>query len=160
MNLEIQDKNFLVLGASSGFGRYIAERISREGGHQILVARSADKLRDFQKSHPDSSFIVADLMKSEGLQSVIRETTNINLDGVLINGRRPPAGCLPPEMAEWDWGYTTVHTWKIELLQSHSPRCEARGDVRSVFVESVSAREPIPGLVLSNVFRMAVVGMM
>ncbi|HLU93619.1 MAG TPA: SDR family oxidoreductase [Membranihabitans sp.] len=160
MNLEIQDKNFLVLGASSGFGRYIAERISREGGHPILVARSADKLRDFQKSHPDSSFIVADLMKSEGLQSVIRETNNITLDGVLINAGGPPAGSFPQKMEEWDGGYNMVLRWKIELLQSLLPRFEARGYGRIVFIESVSVREPIPGLVLSNVFRMAVVGMM
>lgn len=160
MNLKIRNKNYLVLGASGGFGRHIAERIYREEGHPILVARSEKKLRDFQNSHPGSSVIIADLMKPEGLQSILDETSHLTLHGLLINSGGPPAGSFPMNMEDWDLGYQMVLRWKIELLRSILPRFEESGFGRIVFIESVSVREPISGLVLSNVFRMAVVGLM
>lgn len=160
MNLDIQGKNFLVLGASSGFGLHVAQRISQEGGHPVVVARSVDKLRKFQKSHPDSSVIVADLQTEVGLESIKTATSAIDLDGVLINSGGPPAGSFPMRMEDWDLGYQMVLRWKIELLQWLIPRMEVNGYGRVVLIESVSVREPIPGLVLSNTFRMAVVGVM
>ena len=44
MNLNIQNKCFLITGASRGIGRAIAERLLREGAHVSLVARGQDQL--------------------------------------------------------------------------------------------------------------------
>lgn len=160
MNIELKGRKFLVLGASSGFGRHVARRICEEGGHPILVARSEDKLRDFVKSHPTASYIVADLYSENGLAELFRSLEGEILDGVLINSGGPPSGSFPMKMADWDEGYKAVIRWKIELLQWLMPRLKEQGYGRIVFIESVSVREPIDGLVLSNVFRMAVVGLM
>ena len=160
MNLNIKDKKFLVLGASSGFGRQVAERISMEGGHPVLVARSEGKLLDFQSNYPNSSIIQADLFTSAGIQKVLHDTKGYELSGVLVNCGGPPAGSFPlNNMEEWDKGYEVVLRWKIELLRTILPRMESMGYGRIVFIESVSVRQPISGLVLSNVFRMSVVGL-
>lgn len=161
MDLKIKDKKILVLGASSGFGRHIAERVHQEGGHPILVARSQDALEAFQKDHPNSSFITADLFASEGLDKVISKTKNTRLDGVLINAGGPPSGSFPMDgMDEWDKGYETVLRWKVALLRNLIPRFRSVDYGRIVFIESVSVKQPIPGLILSNVYRMAVAGLM
>lgn len=160
MNLNIDGKKFLILGASSGFGRHIAERIVAEGGHPVLVARSQDALESFQRNHPDSSVIVADLFSPEGIEKVGNETKDMLLAGVLINSGGPSAGSFPMDgMDDWDKGYEVVLRWKIELLRILIPRFESEDYGRIVFMESVSVREPLPGLVLSNVFRMAVIGL-
>lgn len=161
MNLNINGKKFLILGASSGFGWHIAKRIIEEGGHPVLVARSEGGLENFHQTYPDSSIITADLFSSEGIEKVAKETKDLSLDGVLINAGGPAAGSFPMDgMEDWDKGYEVVLRWKIELLRILIPRFESAGYGRVVFIESVSVREPIPGLVLSNVFRMAVVGLM
>ncbi len=160
MDLNINGKKFLILGASSGFGKHIAERIIAEGGHPVLVARSREVLEAFQQSNPDSSIIVADLFSSEGIDKVANETKDIILAGVLMNSGGPSAGSFPLDgMDDWDKGYQVVLRWKIELLRILIPRFESENYGRIVFIESVSVREPLPGLVLSNVFRMAVIGL-
>ena len=153
MNIHLKNKKILVLGASSGFGRHVAERISQEGGHPVLVARSGDILSEFQKEHPDSTIIEADLFSSEGLQKVIQQTEGTDLAGVLINAGGPPSGSFPMEgMEDWDTGYETVLRWKVALLRELIPRFQSAGYGRIVFIESISVKQPIPGLVLSNVY--------
>ena len=160
MNLSLKRQKFLVLGASSGFGRHVAERICQEGGDPILVARSEEKLKNFVDSHPDATYVTADLFTEEGLQKLINALDGVTIHGVLINSGGPPSGSFPMDMEDWDRGYQMVLRWKIELMQWLMPRFEAAGYGRLVFIESVSVREPIAGLVLSNVYRMAVVGLM
>lgn len=161
MELDIKGENILILGASSGFGRAVAEQIASEGAHPVLVARSDEKLKEFHKAHPDSTVIAADLFTEEGLQKVIDDTSNINLSGVLMNAGGPSGGSFPlNDISDWDRGYEVVLRWKIKLLMALMPRFEENGSGRVVFIESVSVREPIDGLVLSNVYRMAVVGLM
>lgn len=160
MNLNVENKTFLILGASSGFGHYIARQIALEGGHPILVARSEEKLRDFHQSHPNSSYITADLFSGEGLHQLIEAIQDRPVYGVLINAGGPPAGSFPMKSEDWDRGYETVLRWKVELLRELLPRFKAAGQGRIVFIESISVKEPVPGLVLSNVFRMGVVGLM
>lgn len=161
MNLNIKGKKFLILGASSGFGRHVAQRVHDEGGLPVLVARSEDALKDFKEKNASSSVVCADLFSTEGLSKVLDVIEATDFYGVLINAGGPPAGSFPmDDMAQWDQGYDVVLRWKIELLRTLVPRLESSGSGRIVFIESVSVRQPIDGLILSNVFRMAVVGLM
>lgn len=160
MNLDLKDRNFLILGASSGFGHHIATRIAEEGGAPILVARSKEKLEAFVQEHPGARYIVADLFSDKGLQQLWSSLGEEEIDGVLINSGGPKAGSFPMTLSDWDEGYQVVLRWKVQLMQWLMPRLEKRGYGRLVFIESVSVREPIQGLVLSNVYRMAVVGLM
>lgn len=160
MNIDVKNKTFLILGASSGFGRHIATQIALEGGHPILVARSVEKLQDFERSHPDSSFIAADLFSAKGLQKLNERICNRSIYGVLVNAGGPPAGSFPMKPEDWDRAYATVLRWKVELLRDLLPRLQEAGQGRIVFIESISVKEPVEGLILSNVFRMGVVGLM
>ena len=51
MDLGIKDQLFLVGGATSGFGRAVAEALAAEGAHVIAVARSAEQLKLLQEKH-------------------------------------------------------------------------------------------------------------
>ncbi len=51
MDLKIKDKNFIVCGATSGFGQAIAKQIIAEGGNVLAVARGEDKLKELQDAY-------------------------------------------------------------------------------------------------------------
>lgn len=52
MNLQLQDQHFIVGGATSGFGKAVAEALLAEGANVIAVARTEEKLHELQQSHP------------------------------------------------------------------------------------------------------------
>ncbi len=62
MDLKIKDQRFIVCGASSGFGRAIAELLLDEGANVIVIARREKKLNELKEDHPDQvKTVVGDL---------------------------------------------------------------------------------------------------
>lgn len=157
----MDNQRFLVCGASSGFGHEIAKKIVGEGGIPILVARSEEKLKEFKSEFPESEYIVADLFDANGVEEVLEKIGSENLAGVLINSGGPQPGSFSQvDMSDWDRGYEIVLRWKIDLLQRILPVFQKQNYGRIVFIESVSVKQPLDGLILSNVFRIAVQGLM
>src|SRR5260370_2005337 len=54
-------KKWLITGASSGFGRLLAERVATNGDHVIAVARREDRLRELAADHDSVTPAVVDL---------------------------------------------------------------------------------------------------
>ena len=54
-------KKWLITGASSGFGRLLAERVATNGDYVIAVARREDRLRELAADHDSVTPLVADL---------------------------------------------------------------------------------------------------
>ena len=84
-------KTALITGASFGIGLELARIFAREGHNLVLVARSADKLRqlasELEKAHGTRSLILAtDLTEPGAAAYVLDQTTraNIRVD-VLVN---------------------------------------------------------------------------
>jgi len=161
MDLKMDNQKILVCGASSGFGYEIAKKIVSEGGIPILVARSEQKLKEFKSEYPASEYLVADLFEVNGVETVMEKVGAENLAGVLINSGGPQPGSFSSvELSDWDRGYEVVLRWKIDLLKRLLPVFQKRNYGRIVFIESVSVKQPLDGLILSNVFRIAVKGLM
>jgi short-subunit dehydrogenase len=59
-------KKWLITGASSGFGRLLAERVATNGDHVIAVARREDRLRELVADHDSVTPLVVDLTDSAG----------------------------------------------------------------------------------------------
>ena len=49
MELGLENKSFVVGGASSGLGRAVAEQLVAEGARVLLVARSEDAIREVKR---------------------------------------------------------------------------------------------------------------
>ena len=159
MDLQISQQHFLVCGASGGFGKAIAETLLQEGAQVTAVARSADKLQALQTAYPKQvKTVVADVTTEASLQTI---TTAIQqpLHGILLNAGGPPAmSALEATLPDWDNAYASVLRWKIALLKALLPAMQAQQYGRIVSIESVSVKQPVENLVLSNAIRMAVVG--
>lgn len=53
VKFQFENKNFVVVGASSGMGRHITLDLARAGAHVLAVARNEERLQEVQKSFPD-----------------------------------------------------------------------------------------------------------
>jgi len=160
MDLQLKNKLFLVGGATAGFGNAVARALINEGATVIAIARNAENLSEFTSQYPDQiEAINGDIIDSDIINEIVDYIGDRNLDGMLINAGGPPAtSAMETSLEEWDTAYFSVMRWKIELTMALLPKFREQGYGRIVFVESISVKMPIPNLVLSNAFRMGVVG--
>ncbi len=160
MDLQLKNKLFLICGASSGFGKAIAESLLQEGAHVFAVARGEGKLKALQQEFPEQVEIFAgDLTKDAVISELEKQLEKKQLHGMLLNSGGPPAlAALETNIQQWDEAYRSVLRWKVELVLRLLPIFQKNSNGRILFLESQSVKQPIPSLVLSNSFRAGVVG--
>ncbi|WP_075590737.1 SDR family oxidoreductase [Labilibacter marinus] len=162
MDLNLNNKTFLVSGVSSGFGKATAEHLIQEGAHVIGVARTQSKLDEFASKYRDKlTSICGDISQSETVQKVAKLCIEKDIAGAFINAGGPPAKLFEEtELEDWDNAYKNLLRWKVELTQALLPHFKAKQYGRIVYLESASVKQPIENLVLSTSLRLSVVGMM
>lgn len=161
MNLTINNQLFIVGGATSGFGKAIAEALIAEGAQIIAIARGEDKLLQLQTTAPNQIEILAgDLSQPAILASLIELVNNRQVHGILVNAGGPPAKTvMETTLEDWDNAYQSLLRWKIALTQAFVPAMIKHGYGRFLYIESSTVKQPLENLVLSNSLRVAVVGM-
>lgn len=159
MNLQLNNKTFLVFGASSGLGRAVAEALLNEGASVIGVARRKMLLNELEE-HSHFTAIEQDMTTADAVESLVVAIGSTQIDGILLNGGGPPAmQTLETKIEDWDAAYHLLLRWKVILLKHFIPLMQAQGWGRILFVESGAVKQPLENLVLSNAFRVAVVNM-
>ena len=84
-------KTALITGASFGIGFELARIFAREAHNLVLVARTADRLRqlasELEKAHSTRSLILAtDLIEPGAVAYVLDQTTHANITiDILVN---------------------------------------------------------------------------
>ena len=155
MELHLENKAFVVGGASSGLGRAIAEQLVAEGARVLLVARNEDALQEAaqelgEQAHP----CPADVSQTSGVDKVAAVAVERfgSLDGVLINAGGPPFGPAL-ELADEQWldAFRLLIGGPVRLLRTLVPQMSEGASV--LFITSTSVREPIKDLDSSNVLR-------
>jgi 3-oxoacyl-[acyl-carrier protein] reductase len=161
MDLQIKNKQFIVCGATSGFGLAITKALIGEGAKVIAIARGEDKLKELADAYPSNIEIFqGDITQSKTITSLIKFIGNKPLDGILVNAGGPPAmKFVETKMKDWDDAYEKILRWKIELTQLLLPKFVKQGYGRMVYIESSSVKQPIENLILSTSLRLSVVGM-
>ncbi len=160
MDLKLKDKLFIVCGASSGLGEAIMKRLLDEGAKVIAVARREDRLKAFARENDDVIPVVADVNDEAAVDRIINTVGDQKLDGILVNAGGPPAKrFLETDLLDWDKAYRLLVRWKVDLVQRLIPIFLKQNYGRILFLESVSVKQPVANLVLSNSLRMAIVGM-
>ncbi len=155
MDLHLENKAFVVGGASSGLGRAVAEQLVAEGARVLLVARNEEALQKAaqelgEQAHP----CPADVSQISGVDKVAAVAVERfgSLDGVLINAGGPPFGPAL-ELADEQWldAFRLLIGGPVRLLRTLVPQMNDGASV--LFITSTSVREPIKGLDSSNVLR-------
>ncbi len=160
MNLKLKDHFFIVTGAGSGFGRAIATQLMSEGAFVLGVARTKSVMEAFAAQYPAQlEFVAGDISKPEVQELVLKQCAGRQIDGVVVNAAGPPAKAFADTaLSEWDEAYRMLLRWKVEFTQKLLPTLLQQGYGRLVYIESVSVKQPVENLVLSNALRPAVVG--
>ncbi len=161
MNLQIKNQLFIIGGATSGFGKAIAEALLAEGANIIAVARGEEKLKTLQASAPTQVEVIAgDISDNAMIKQLINIVDNRQLHGMVINAGGPPAKTvLETTLEDWDTAYKNILRWKVAITQAFVPKMMEQKYGRVLYIESASVKQPMENLVLSNSLRVAVVGM-
>ena len=156
MDLGLNGKRALVLGASQGLGAASAAALAAEGVEVVLLARSADKLQgqvqDIIAKAGKASALVADLGRAADLQSIMADPRGYDI--LVLNSPPPPpvkAGTV--DRAAWLAQFEAMFLNQIDLAGHLVKGMVARGWGRIISIASTSVQEPIPGLVYSNALR-------
>ena len=160
MDLELKDKYFIIGGAGDGFGKAITIALANEGARILAVSRTEEKLLELKDRFPDQvDYISGDIAADTVHQKIIESAKKYAVSGVVINAGGPPAGGYTEiNMQQWDQAWKQVVRWKIDLVNQLMPVFIENGYGRIVCIESVSVKQPVENLILSNAMRPAMVG--
>ena len=163
MDLGIEGRVALVLGASKGIGRGIATALAREGARVAISSRSSEALEEAAEAIPGEVGAFAadtdDLERMGALPAEVAEALGPLEILVTNTGGPPPGGALDNPRDEWEAAYRSLVLAPRTLVEAALPSMRERGWGRIVNVASSSVKEPIPSLALSNAHRMATVGL-
>jgi 3-oxoacyl-[acyl-carrier protein] reductase len=160
VNLGLENRVALVMGASRGIGRAIAAALAREGARVAIASRSQEKLGEAAAEIGAVPFVAdsADLERLGTLPGEVEGRLGPVEILVANTGGPPFGGALDHEPDDWESAYRSLVLAPRVLAGAVVPKMRERGWGRIVNVGSSSTREPIPGLNLSNSHRLAAIG--
>jgi 3-oxoacyl-[acyl-carrier protein] reductase len=162
MDLGLEGRVALVMGASRGIGLGVAVALGREGARVAIASRSLERLEEAAEEVPGGAApFVADASDPERLAALPDEVAEAlgPVDVLVINAGGPPfGGALDHGLDEWEEAYRSLVLAPRVLAGAVVPGMRERGWGRIVNVGSNTTREPNPSLNLSNAHRMAAVG--
>ena len=162
MDLGIDGRTALVMGASRGIGRAIASVLAREGARVAMASRSRERLAEAAGEIEGEAIpFEADTADLERLAKLPGEVAaQLGPVEILVTntGGPPLGGALDQPREEWEAAYRSLVLAPRVLAEAVIGGMRERGWGRIVNVASSSVREPIPHLTLSNAHRMAAVG--
>ena len=164
MDLGIDGRVGLVLGASKGIGRGIATALVAEGARVALTSRSAESAAAVAAELGGGAVGLAadtgDLERMRALPAAVAAELG-PVEILVLNTGGPPRGtALEHGTEEWESAYRSLVLAPRILIEASLPAMRSGGWGRIVNVASSSIREPIPGLALSNSNRMATLGLL
>ena len=167
MDLGLSDKPVLVMASSAGLGKGIATEFAREGARVMLLSRDEDRLKQAQKDISvatgiEPAYTVGDVTVSEDILTAVTNTqTRFGSIYALVNNTGgPPAGPFDDfEDSIWQSAFELTLLSYIRCIREVLPIMRQAGTGRILNLTSSSTRQAIDNLILSNTFRMGVVGL-
>lgn len=155
MDLGLNDKRALVTGASRGLGKAVAAALRAEGAAVAICARDAARIEAAAREIGAIGF-TADLSAAAGADAVLRQATDRlgGIDILVVNTGGPPGGTFDAVTDEaWRHAFDALWMSTVQLIRGCLPGMRERRFGRIMIVTSVSAREPLPSLMISNALR-------
>jgi len=167
MDMGIRGKAALVKAASKGMGKATALALASEGVRVLMCARTAADIKAAAeevraKTGVEVVEMTADVTKKEDIERLVKRAEEAfgGVDILVANSGGPPRGNLE-EMTDEQWyGAFEVATLSVvRLIRGVLPSMKQKRWGRILTIQSVSVKQPVPGLLLSNAVRPGVAGM-
>lgn len=162
MDLGLQDARALVTAASKGLGRACAAALAAEGARVFIVSRDEERLRAVERDIGAAGHLAVDLSTPGAPERAVEAAVAAlgGLDILVCNAGGPPPGTFASTpIDEWEVGYRLTLMSTVRLSKAALPLLVESGRGRIVNITSISVRQPIPNILLSNAFRSAVTAM-
>lgn len=167
MDLGLKNRIALVTASSKGLGRASALVLAREGAKVAICARNGKALKvtaDEIASITGSELLAipADMANSRDIEQVVKETVKHfgKLHILVTNAGGPPAGYFPEfDDKQWQEAFNLTMMSAVRLIRAALPHLQKERWGRIINITSMSVKEPLDNLVLSNSIRSAVHGL-
>lgn len=168
MDLGLRGKVAIVAASSNGLGRATAMCLAQEGAlvtvngrDAVRLAATAAEIRAVTGGNVIE--VVSDLSRAEACTQLIDETLSQRgrLDALVCNAGGPPPGTFAsfPDDDPWLAAIELNLMSTLRMSRAAIPHLEAQGGGSITNIVSISVKQPIANLVLSNTARTAVIGL-
>lgn len=166
MDLGIKDKIALVAASSKGLGKAVALQLAREGAKVALCARNKEKLFSAKEEITKETggivrAYIVDVTKRNQVQKMVKNIAVEfgSIEILVCNAGGPPAGQagdFSPDDYKEALELNLIST--LNLCYEIMPLMKKNKWGRIINITSVSAKQPIDSLILSNTARAGVLG--
>ena len=166
MDLRIRDRVALVTAASRGLGYAVAEQLVEEGVKVAICSRDKDRINEAkdkiaQNKAGEISAYVVDVTDGPAVKNMINDIIGKygKIDILVCNAGGPPAGMYDDFSLEdykkaLDLNLMSTVTLCYEIV----PIMKKNNWGRIINITSISAKQPVDNLILSNTARAGVLG--
>lgn len=166
MDLQLTGKTALVIASSKGLGKAIAGKLATEGCELMITSRDAEQLERTRNELQAAAVgrvecCPCDITSGADIERLVATSRErLGKIDILINnaGGPPGGGFEQQDDAAWQAAFELNLLSYVRLIRAVLPDLKQAGG-RIINVTSCSIKQPIPGLILSNVFRMGIVGL-
>ncbi|MEF8856994.1 MAG: SDR family oxidoreductase [Haloplanus sp.] len=167
MSYDIAGNAALVTASSSGLGKASAAALAREGANVVMNGRDADRLDaavDEVAAHAPGTVVgqVGDLTDPDDVAALATRPVDEfgGLDHLVTSAGGPPSGrFLDMDDEDWYDAYDLLVMSVVRLVRETADALAADDGGTFVAITSLSVKEAIDSLVLSNSVRMGVIGL-
>jgi len=166
MDLGLSGKVAFVTGASAGLGFAVARALYNEGTHVAICGRDPERIKQAALAIGGNVLpICCDVTKEDQIQQAVNEVVSVfgKLHVLVTNAGGPPSGFIN-NFSSKDWQdaldlnlMSTINLCRYAIAPLKAA-AEEDGHARVLMITSISAKQPIPNLYLSNVARAGVQG--
>jgi len=169
MDLGLAGRVALVAASTSGLGFATAEQLVLEGAHVAICGRTPSTLsaavegltRRAAASGSVAGF-VADVSNGEDCQTLVERVARHfgHLDILVTNAGGPPGGTFATtEVEQYQAAMESLLMSAVRLIHAALPYLRQSDAASILTITSISLKQPVSGLLLSNVFRPSVAGL-
>jgi len=166
MDLGLKGKVVLVSGGSMGLGKAVALEMGREGARVAIgslddayLAAAAKEVRE--KTGAEVIAVPADVSDPAQAKGFVRKALeHFGTVDILVNnaGGPPSVGFLDIDDNLWEYGFRLNLLSTIVMTREAVPVMKEKKWGRIINMTSISVKQPIDGLMLSNTIRSGVIG--
>ena len=164
MKIDLSGKKALVGGSSKGIGLGIARQLAESGASVCLMARDKNKLEEIinelsKNNYQDHEYLLVDFSNFEKFKSTITNYLSTNSIDILVNNTQGPhaGNSLSKDIESYQEAFDLLFKCVVYTTSLVVPQMQKNKWGRVINVTSVSVKEPLNYLVLSNSIRSAVV---
>src|SRR5262249_36053033 len=159
MDLGLKGRRAFVAAASKGLGLGCAKALAAEGAQVFISSRSEPGIRAAAETIGAAGWKAADQSKPGEPEYAVKEAiSKLGGPDLLVgNSGGPPAGTFQSTPVDaWDTAHGLLLMGAVRLIHTALPELKKSGDGRIVIITSVTVRQPVANLILSNSVRAAV----